>query len=194
MRINLLPDIVQQRRKDARTKQLATMALAGWFGLLAVVVLGTLAYRGFQNHRFSSATDTYDQVNADVNSDENVAIRAEAQSVQTSLLSLSTLHSSQAKLSVISRLIADKTPPKAKLKDLTITASGALTFTGDAPSYDDASIMVAAMKATADTSALAASSAPGYFTKVFLDGVNRTDGGTTFSISGVYVTKTGVSK
>lgn len=183
MKINLIPDIIQNRRREAKVKKMATMGLVGWLALLAVITLGTLGYLGIQNVAHSRAQKQHDELNAKVNSPENQKFRKEALEVQASLSALKDLFNHQRKLSVAMKSVADLTPKSVRLKDINLTADSRIVIAGRAGSYEEAGKMVVAMKESESK----AKDDQAFFTNVALGGANQGDVGVDFTVSADYV-------
>ncbi|MEO7617480.1 MAG: hypothetical protein ABIS59_01415 [Candidatus Saccharibacteria bacterium] len=185
--LNLLPDLVLQRRKDAHTKKLAIMALAVWAVILILAILGSLGYELVQKGLLSNATKAKTALNATVNSEDNVKFRSEALEVQTSLKELDNLYNKQSRLSLVNDRLAFLTPKTIVLKSVTITAAQAVTLDGNATSYDEVGKYVVALRdELGDTGADKIT-----FTNVKLQAANLGDAGSVrFSMTASYVLPT----
>ena len=179
MQINLLPDLVLNRRREARIKQLANLALVGWIAFLVAVVLFTLAYKVFQDKSLENAKEKYKVTNARVNSKDNVKFRKEALEVQASLKALNELFNSQRRLSTVIKRVADVTPAGVKLGEININGEGTVIVTGTASSYAEAGKMVVAMRETSDKNSR--------FENVALGGANAADKGVAFNVTATFV-------
>jgi hypothetical protein len=186
IRVNLLPDLVLNRRKEAQMKRLATLVLGGWLGAIGVLTVATLIYAGVQQALLNSATSKRDILNADVNSAANVAFRKEALEVQASLLSLEQLFNNQQRFSLINKRIAELTPKTVKINELIITSDKSVRLTGTAKSYAEAGKFLAALKES-KPSTFSATTQTIYFEDAILVGASVTENGIGFSATANYV-------
>jgi hypothetical protein len=182
IKINLVPDILQNRRRDAHIRQLSMLALVVWCAVVAVVSLGALGYHAFQNSRLNTAKNTYASLNASVNSKDNVAFRTEALEVQTSLAALDQLVNHQQTLSTINAAFAALMPKEDTLKELDITSARQVSVSAVAPSYASAGSLVAALKDSSSKSG----GAHVWFDNVTLGAANLSDKTVTFTITANY--------
>ncbi len=181
--LNLLPDLVLQRRRDAQTKRLALIGVASWGALVFVVILGVLGYEFFQKATLAKALSTKAELNKTVNSDDNKAFRAEALEVQTSLKALDTLFNQQVKMSTINIRLAELTPKTVVLRSVDIANSRKLSLSGTAASYDEVGKFIVALKKISEKN----KDTKIYFTDVKLESANLADKGSVkFGISAVY--------
>ncbi len=181
MQINLLPNLVVKRRRQAQIQRFATLGLFVWFGLLLLGFVGVISYGQYQKSRESSLTAKVKTTDADVNSKANTAFRTEALSVQASLTALDTLLNTQQKLSTINTVLASLTPQGVRLRETRISPDGKVDISATGGSFADAGRLLAAMKASKDQSKT------GYFDTVVLAGANQAEGGVAFSISAIFV-------
>ena len=185
--LNLLPDLVLQRRKDAYTKKLAIMGVIVWGVILVLVILGALGYELVQKGLLSNATKAKNELNATVNSADNMKFRTEALEVQSSLKELDTLYNKQSRLSLVNDRLASLTPKTIILKSVSITSAQSMTFDGSATSYDEVGKYVVALRdELGDTTNDKIT-----FTDVKLQAANLGDAGTVrFSMTASYVLPT----
>ena len=181
--LNLLPDLVLQRRRDAQTKKLALIGMISWGALLLLVILGTFTYELIEKSSLASATAAKSDLNKVVNSDDMVKFRTEAIEVQTSLKSLDALFNKQTKMSQVNDRLASLTPKTVILTSVNISNSQAITVSGSASSYDEVGKFVVALK---NQSPELADGKIG-FTEVKLQSANLGDKGSVkFSLSTKY--------
>lgn len=186
IRINLLPDVILKQRQEERLKRLAMYGAIGWVVLLVVVSLLVFAYKGWHSIRLNRAKTTLAQVDARVNSPENVAFRTEAQAVQESLNALDELFLAQQRPSEFIKNLAALTPQGVRLTNVRLE-SDSVSITGRATSYAEVSKFVAALKKSAADAAEAEEEQP-YFELVELVGANLADANqVSFELSAVYV-------
>ena len=183
MKINLLPDLVLTRRKEARIKQIALMSLAGWAGVLLVVTLITLGYKVGEDHNKDTQTKAEAALDSKVNSPANKAFRSQAAEVQASLTALDQLFNHQQRMSKIDTRIAELTPKTVQLNTVQIAPDGTVHISASAPSYFDAGQMVAALKGTTQSH----TSEDIYFKDVALGGANLGDNKVAFSVTASFV-------
>lgn len=177
MQINLLPDVVLARRREAQIKRVATTALVGWFGVLVVVSLLSLGYQQFESKQLASVKTKEAALDAQVNSPQNKAFRAEAQEVQASLKALDQLFNHQQRMTVIESRLAQLTPKEIQLHNVQIDPSGRIQISGTADSYADAGKFVVALKDSKEAGEV-------YFTDVVLNGASLGEKGTVaFSLT-----------
>lgn len=181
MQINLLPNLVVKRRRQAQIQRLATLGLFAWGGLLVLATLAVIGYRQFQLSRQDSLTSQVKIIGAEVNSESNTQFRQEALSVQSSLTALDSLIFNQQKLSVINTVLSQLTPEGVRLRETRISPDGKVDISATAGTYTDAGKLLASMKASSQTG-------EGHFESVVLAGANQADSGVAFSITAVFVT------
>jgi azurin len=189
--LNLLPDLVLQRRKDAHTKKLTIMGLIVWAGILVLAILGAFGYELIQRGILSSALKAKTELSATVNSEDNVKFRTEALEVQTSLKELDVLYNKQSRLSLVNDRLAFLTPKTIILKNVTITSSQGVTLDGSASSYDEVGKYLVALR---DELGSASSTDKITFTNVKLQAANLGEVGTVrFSMTASYLFPTATS-
>lgn len=181
MQINLLPDLVVKRRREQQIRRWANLGLTGYLGFLGFLVVAVLGYQVFQTVRLNAAKNKHAEVNAQVNSPDNVAFRREALEVQSSLSALKELFNSQRKLSVIVKRVAELTPKGAQLIEISLGEDGQVSLSGIAGSYNEAGKMVVALRNSKDKSPDKV-----YFEEVSLVGANQSESGVAFSITALY--------
>ena len=184
MKINLIPDVIQKRRRDARIKRLTNLALMGWLVGLGVVVLLMLGFLGIQKLSLRSAENKKQELDARVNSEENVAFRREALEVQASLNALKDLFNRQRKFSTALDSLAALTPSGVRVRDFALTEDNRVTITGHATSYVEAGKMVVAMK---QSESKQKDEPKAHFATVAMGGASQSESGVDFSITASYV-------
>ena len=142
--VNLLPDIILQQRHEARIRRLATFILFGWIGLLVLLWLVFFGWSQFKKAQLSRAQKSRDVLNAQVNSDEQIAFREEARQVQNGLLLLSNLFDNQKLPAQLVVSVAANMPSEVVLRDLLVDEDEDIRLTGFAPDYADVSSLVGA--------------------------------------------------
>lgn len=180
VKVNLIPDVVLKRRREARIRQMSTIGLIAWGILVGATAAIGIIYQLVQTQRLRLAEKQRTELDAQVNSPANVAFRKEAQEVQASLIALDGLINNQKKSTKIFTRLASLIPKGVQLKDINLTADK-LSFSGKASSYAQAGEMVAALKQTSPTDKDI------YFTNVKLGGASVSDAGVSFEISAKYV-------
>lgn len=183
MKINLLPDLVLKRRREARIKQMAAITLVAWVGLVVVACLGAVVYQQAEKSALKSKQTEEKQLDARVNSADNKQFRTQALEVQASLAALDQLINHQHKMSLIISGLASMMPHDVVLGDIELQGSDKLQISGTAPSYLEAGKFEAALKDSQKNSL------PGqvYFTSVELGGATMDDKGVHFSLTTGYV-------
>ena len=176
MQINLLPDLVLKRRHDAQIKRIATLALMGWMGLVALILVGMFFYSVFQSQRLTNAQNDKKQVNDIVNSSSNVAFRKEALAVQASLKELSNLYQNQERFSLVYDRLAQLLPRQARLQSVILTDDKRVQLAGTTGSYFDTGKLVASFKDSAADDQVS-------FSNVVLNGANLNANQVNFSIT-----------
>lgn len=190
MQINLLPDLVIKRRHEAQVKRIATLALAGWIALVTLVLIVMFLYSLLQHQLLSNAQNEKNQVNAQVNSDANVAFRTEALSVQASLKDLSKLYQHQERFSLVYDRIAQLLPKQARLQSVILTADNKVQLAGTTDSYLDTGKLVASFKNSSTSDQV-------IFSNVLLNGANLNGNLVSFSLTASFAfpaNTTGVSQ
>ena len=178
IQINLLPDIVLQRRHQAQIRKWATTGLIAWVAAILVVTATAFLYKTFQDTRLSSAQNSEKKLDAVVNSKENVTFRQEALAVQLSLKALDQLFNHQHKMTLINDRLAELTPKQVKLSNVTIDQNGKLALSCTGSSYSDAAKFVVSLK----DSGLDISGTKVTFTNISFAGANLSDKSVSFSI------------
>lgn len=183
MKINLLPDLVLKRRREARIKQMAATALMVWVGILILGCLGSLAYRYAESRTLISRQTAEKNLDAQVNSDDNKRFRAEALEVQSSLSALDQLINHQKKMSLIITGLAAVMPHTVVLGDVELQGNDRIQISGTAPSYVEAGKFEAALKDSQKNTP------PGqvYFSDISLGGASLDNTGVHFSLTTNYV-------
>lgn len=181
MQINLLPNLVIKRRRQAQIQRFATLGLIVWFGLLVAAGIGVTTYQQYQKSRENSLTAQVKTAESDVNSDANKQFRQEALAVQSSLTALNSLIFSQQKLSLINAVLSQVTPVGVRLRETRISPDGKVDISASAGTYNDAGKLLASMKSSQ------LQSKNGHFESVVLAGANQADSGVAFSITAVFV-------
>lgn len=189
MQINLLPDLVIKKRREAEIKRYARLALTAWLGVLVFAVISTVGYQIFQNVTLEAAKKEHAELDSRVNSPDNVAFRKEALAVQASLNAVKDLFNNQRRLSVAISRVSELTPKGVRLSEVNIGEEGQLTVTGTAGSYAEAGKMVVALRNSKDK----AKDGQPYFEKVVLTGANQANAAVAFSITANYVSEGGAS-
>lgn len=195
IRINLLPDVILKQRQEERLKKLATYALIGWAGFLVVVTLLILAYKGFQTFRLNNAKESLAEIDARVNSPENITFRAEALAVQEGLNTLDSLFNTQQMPSEFIKKLASLTPSGVQLNNVSYKGEGSVIISGNATAYSEVSKFVASLKNSKQAS-VAGNESPGtpleteepYFDAVELVGANIADANqVSFELAALYI-------
>ncbi len=190
IKVNLLPDLVLNRQKQSRTKQLITTGLVVWLVIWGGLAVFSAMYLGVQKTRLSSAKNTHATLDASVNSADNVKFRAQALAVQNSLNALDQLLNKQVKTSVIYARVSALLPSSVHLRSIAVDASKKVTMQLSASSYDQAASTVASFKDSKPDSgtSIASASTQVYFTDVVFSGATLSGNRVDFSISaqGVY--------
>lgn len=197
IKINLLPDLVLQRRKEARVKKMATFALMAWTGLIVFILVLAISYGQYQKFTLAKAEESRQELDLVVNSPENVEFREEALAVQNSLNALQELFLSRQSAAEFFEVLAAAMPDSVRIVELGFNDQSSVSIVGSARSFDSVSALEAAMKKTADDyEAWLASGesdtteppAAGYFTDVELLGASLSDGNEIrFELQAVYL-------
>lgn len=185
IKVNLLPDIILQQRHEAQLRQRITFGLLGWLGVLVLFGGGTFLYQAFENNRLNGAQNDFDTLDADVNSEENVAFREEALLVQRGLEILSELTVDQTIPSQMLRTLAANTPEEVRLRDVTLSEDETIIITAEGPDHSASSRMLAALGTS--QSRYVEGSGLGYFLDVDIIQSTASDDGVSFSLIAVFV-------
>lgn len=181
VKINLLPDVVLERRKQARIRRIANMSLIGWTVLVLVVLGLAFGYNQLQAHRLEQKQAERDNVNAEANSPENVEFREEALAVQSSLDTLETLYNERQSSVQLLLALMDRIPAEARITEFNYGSDNTVRLGGEAASYRVVSRFEKALKESrsaseneqqAQNGQFAEQSRGGYFTNTTLSGVN----------------------
>lgn len=189
VKINLLPDVVLERRRQAKIKRIANLSLVGWAGLVLLVLLLAFGYNQWQSRQLEQTQSERDEVAAEAFSPENVSFRQEALSVQSSLDALVQL---QNERQLTTRFLA--TLSRNMSEDIRITSLGyetdnTINIGGRAPSYQAVGSFESALKNSqpAPDGDQSSNQQNGYFSGVSLSGVNAAGGGEVrFELSAQY--------
>lgn len=146
VKINLLPDVVLERRRQARIRRMANLGIIAWAVVVLVVLLGAFTYSQVQSARLSAAEEERDELDAEVNSPENVAFREEALSVQASLDTLAGLFETRRSAVVFWDTLGTYTPEDVRIDEVNLDSEGALVISGFADSFEDVSAFEQALK------------------------------------------------
>lgn len=191
MKINLIPDVVLNRRREAQLKKMTNLALFGWMAALAAIVVIMLGALAFQKLSLKSAQSKQQEINDRVNSKENKEFRKEALAVQASLTALKDLFNNQRRFSVALESLSSVTPKTVQVKDFTLTDADAVTISAQATSYVEAGKMIVAMK---ESEKKFSKEGKPYFQAVAMGGATQHDEGVNFTITATYLdTKAGAT-
>lgn len=180
VKINLLPDVVLERRKQARIRRIANMSLIGWTVLVLVVLGLAFGYNQLQAYRLEQKQAERDTVDAEANSQENIEFREEALAVQSSLDTLETLYNERQSSARLLLGLMDRVPAKVRITEFNYESDNTVRLGGEAASYRVVSRFEKALKESRPTSRdeqgqnrqLSSQSQGGYFTNTTLSGVN----------------------
>lgn len=189
MQINLLPDLVLKRRHEVQIKRIATLALAGWLGVVALIVVAIFAFSVWQHQLLSNAQSNEAKINAQVNSADNVAFRTDALAVQASLNDLNHLYQNQNRFSQVYSRIAQLLPKTARLESVLLTSANQVQLSGTTDSYLDTGKLIAAFKDSANPT----NSNQVSFSNVVLNGANLNADKVAFSVTASYAFPTAVT-
>ena len=193
IKINLLPDVVLERRRRARIKWIANLALIGWCGLVLLVLLAAFGYNQWQSSRLESARAERDEVEAEAFSPENVEFRREALSVQSSLDGLVRLRDRRQLVTEFTDALQRNMPRDVRIVSLNYETGDIINIGGQAASYEAVSNFEHALKNSRPSSdADSNEPLPGYFENTSLTGANVAgQGRIRFQISTEYVAPSG---
>lgn len=178
IQINLLPDIVLKRRKEAQIRSWATSGLIAWIVVVLVITMTAFLYKTFQDARLASANSSKKKLDAVVNSKDNVAFRKEALSVQLSLKALDDLYNKQQKMTLINKRLAELTPKQVRLSSVGMSG-GKILLSCSGASYSDAAKFLVSLKdSSQDMSGTKVT-----FSDIKFSGANLSTGGVSFSIT-----------
>lgn len=180
VKINLLPDVVLERRRQARIRRIANMSLVGWTVLVLVVLGLAFGYNQLQAHRLEQKQAERDTVDAEANSPENVEFRKEALAVQSSLDTLETLYNERQSSVQLLLALMDRIPDKVRITEFNHGSDNTVRLGGEAASYRVVSRFEKALKEPRPINGdeqeqngqFAEQSRGGYFTNTALSGVN----------------------
>lgn len=191
VRINLLPDTVLERRRHARIRRMANIGIVLWAGLVVVVLLIVLGYQQYHSAALNSAKDERSEVKDEAYSEDNMELREEALTVQSSLDSLSTVISQRQLKEDFWLTMSETTTENVSLTSLNFDNDNELSIQGEALSYEDVSEYERALKATSENREHDINNEDneniGYFTSVQLSSTSIPDeGGASFTMSAMY--------
>lgn len=180
VKINLLPDVVLERRRQARIRRIANMSLISWTVLVLVVLGLSFGYNQLQAYRLEQRQEKRDTVDAEANSPENVEFREEALAVQSSLDTLETLYNERQSSVRLLLGLMEHIPAEVIITELNYGSDNTVQLGGEAASYSVVSRFEKALKESRPTSGdeqrqneqLAEQTRGGYFTNTTLSGVN----------------------
>lgn len=194
VKINLLPDVVLERRRQAKIRRTANAGLVAW-AVLVLLVLGlAFGYDQLQSYRLDQKQAERDEVDAEANSPENVAFRQEALAVQSSLDALEELYGRRQLATQFLDALSRNIPENVRVSDLSYESDGTVRISGRAASYETVSTLENALKnsqsatGVEEESAAVGEVATGYFTGTALSGANIAgQGEVRFEMSTNYV-------
>ncbi len=189
VKINLLPDVVLERRRQAKIKRIANLSLAGWAGLVLLVLLLAFGYSQWQSQQLEQTQSERDEVAAEAFSPENVSFRQEALSVQSSLDALVQLQNERQLTTQFLATLSSNMPEDIRITSLGYETGDIINIGGRAPSYQAVGSFESALKNSQPTSDgdQPSNQQSGYFTGVSLSGVNAAGGGEVrFELSAQY--------
>lgn len=180
--INLLPDARKEKLRDQNNRQLAisaatTAVVASVAGLILLVVI-TQAQNLQISLLTSSISNKQKQISQDVPDAQAIA------TVQRATDSLGQLYGQQVKMSKFFTLLGSVSNNDVSINSVSLDATNKLTVSGTARSFNSASKLAEAMKASNVTLGENASpSNPPDFTNVLLGSLSGEEGKVSFSIS-----------
>ncbi|MBW4061301.1 PilN domain-containing protein [Candidatus Saccharibacteria bacterium] len=183
VRLNLLPDLRQQRLKDKQRRQSAlVIAVIVWSVAGGVTLLFAL-YNGTQSYAINQTTKKINDKKAQL---QDINGLTDALTAQQHLASLAALYGKRTYLSKFFDAYSSLAPGSVALNALKINNTNILTISGSSDTYTNVTKLAAAMAAenvTIGANAKAANQP--YFTAVSIDDVSRTDAGSpvTFSLT-----------
>ena len=148
IKINLLPDIILQQRREAFIKRMIDYTFIGFMVLLVGFWLLLQLIVATSNNSLTNAQGEKEQLNEEVNSEENIAIRNEAAKIQNALDSLTTLYETQSKPAELLRVLASVVPPEVVIDELTQSEEGTTSITGTSSSNEFIAQFIAGLAST----------------------------------------------
>ena len=189
VKVNLLPDIILQQRREARLKQLLGVIFIGWIIFLVLVAFLLFSYAEFTQSRLESFKKETEQLDSEVNSEENIAFRLRVQQIQLALDSIEDLLTSQNLPGQMLRTIAANTPSGVAVSTITLNEEGIVTIEGFATTREEVAVFIAGLERTVNNQSL--NNDLGYFVGTSLGGTTLTDTGRhAFTLSTSYVPNT----
>lgn len=183
VKINLLPDVVLERRRQARIRRIANLAIMGWVGLFVLVYLSVFAYSRVQVSMRNNALAEEQRLESIANSEENVEFRREALAVQASLDALAQLFETRQSAGQFLQVLSDNATGDMRIRDLIFGQDGAINISGTARSYQAVGEFEQALKVSANRD-----STLGYFQQIALFGASLADqGAVNFELRTGYV-------
>lgn len=185
--INLLPDVRKEKLRDQNNRQLAmsaatTAVVASVAGIILLVVI--LQAQNLQIRLLSnSIKDKHAQIQQEIPDAQAIA------TMQSHLDSLGGLYNSQVKMSKFFTVLGSVSNSDVSISSVTLDATNKLTVTGQARSYNAASKLAEAMKASNIT--LGENASPANtpdFTNVLLSALSGESGKASFSITATVAT------
>jgi len=182
VQINLLPDARKEKLRDQSNRQLAisaatTAVLASIIGITLLLVINgaqTLQIRLLTN----SINDKAKQITQDVPDAQAIA------TAQRATDSLATLYSSQVKMSNFFKVLGSVSNNDVSISSVSLDVVNKMTVTGVARSYNAASKLAEAMKASNVTLGQGASpSNTPDFSNVLLNSLSGDQGKVSFTIT-----------
>ncbi|MEX0749089.1 MAG: hypothetical protein WD467_01640 [Candidatus Saccharimonadales bacterium] len=187
VKINLLPDVVLERRRQARIRHIANLSVLAWLGLFLAIWLGVFAVARVQVVMRNNAVDEQQRLESIANSEESVAFREEALAVQSSLEALAQLFVDRQSAGQFLQVLADTSTANVRVRDLIYGRDGAISISGTARSYQAVGEFEQAMKNSA-VRAETNRDTLGYFRDVALFGASLADAGAVnFELQAGYV-------
>lgn len=182
VQINLLPDARKEKLQDQSNRQLAisaaTVAVVGSVIALVLLVVITQA-QNLQIHLLSGSIESKQkQITQEIPDAQAIA------TVQRATDSLAGLYSSQVKMSKFFTVLGSVSNNDVSINSVSLDTANKLTVTGVARSYNSASKLAEAMKASNVTLGdnASPSNAPD-FTNVLLNALNGDQGKVSFTIT-----------
>ncbi|HIA92329.1 TPA: hypothetical protein EYO12_04440 [Candidatus Saccharibacteria bacterium] len=164
IKINLLPDIILQQRREAFVKKVIDFVFIGFMGLLVLVWLILQLLVASSNSSVTSITEEKQQLSEEVNSDANIAIRNEAAKIQNALDSLIALYETQSKPAELLRKLAAVVPEDVIISELSQSDEGLISVTGTSTSNEFIAQFIAGLLNTEKEFLDTEENTEGYFT------------------------------
>lgn len=167
IKINLLPDLILQQRREARIRQFIDIAFIAWLALLALFAMGLIFANSLASNKLENAERAQEELDDEVNSEANVAFRREASQVQVALNSIQGFINGQNQPGQMLETLALSTPEGVSIREISVTESGTIFIDGNADSNESVAQLIAGLNDSKQR--LEGNEELGFFLNTYLD-------------------------